>query len=265
MRPKLLLTLSDLHCGSDVGLMPPSFLTNAGNEIGHGDNAYHQWLWDCWLSMHEWAGSIIEDDSFALLINGDATEGIHHRDPAIVATFIEEHTRMAIQCLGNLVLKADEKYVVKGTDCHTANMEDYLAKQIGAVGNVAKNKWLFKMHGCLIDAAHHMPTTSRVHLELNALGMLMSNAIRGHQRASHEIPQIYARGHRHLHGLVDDGDTIAFSTGAWQALTRYGHKVATDSIPAPSAVLLDWRHVEEGQIPTIHRRKWHLPQPAIHE
>jgi hypothetical protein len=54
-------------------------------------------------------------------------------------------------------------------------------------------------------------------------------------------------------------------TGAWQMLTRHGYKVVTDSIPSPTALVLDWRDKKTGELPVPHEIKFTTPQPAIHE
>ena len=40
--------VSDLHCGSTVGLWPDGHETSTGNTIGLGKNLHQQWLWQCW-------------------------------------------------------------------------------------------------------------------------------------------------------------------------------------------------------------------------
>ena len=47
-KSELLVVVSDLHCGSDVGLLPPSSNLSTGNTIGIGKNYAQEWLWDCW-------------------------------------------------------------------------------------------------------------------------------------------------------------------------------------------------------------------------
>ena len=81
MKPQLLVVVSDLHCGSEVGLLPPEVETHSGNTVGFGSNYHQEWLWDKWTEAQERVLAVAGDDPFVLLCNGDATEGIHHRSP----------------------------------------------------------------------------------------------------------------------------------------------------------------------------------------
>ena len=157
---KLLVDVSDLHCGSVEGLAPPITQTEHGNVIGFGKNIHQEWLWQTWQEMCSRVKEIIGDTPkkyVSLIVNGDATEGVHHKNESeITVALIETHTNMASECLKPLKQMASEVFVVKGTECHTKNMENKLAEKLGAVGGMAKDKWHIRINGCLIDAAHHM-------------------------------------------------------------------------------------------------------------
>ena len=72
-RPQLLVVVSDLHCGSTTGLMPPDSENMAGNTIGFGKNVHQAWLWANWKKAQAEVAKIAGNDPLALLINGDAT------------------------------------------------------------------------------------------------------------------------------------------------------------------------------------------------
>lgn len=257
------LIVSDTHCGSDVGLLAPSFQTGKGNVITHGNNHHQAWLWQNWKSLLAEAYKIIGKDKFVLTINGDAIEGIHHRSTEMVSQKWEEHLQIATDILKPVADKAAKVLVVKGTECHTQNLEQALSDRLG--GGVAKDKHLYRMHGCLIDAAHHMGTTSRSYLEASSYSIHMGNARLNYARAGHEIPKVFLRGHRHVGGQFNDGYGIYAVTGAWQFLTRHGHKVVTDSIPSPTILVLDWRGARKGDLPRVHELRATPPQEEIQE
>jgi hypothetical protein len=254
MKPiKLAIVVSDIHCGSDVGLAPPEITTKAGNYVCHGKNLVQQWLWGMWAEGCERVAQIVGKDPAALVVNGDATEGVHHRNEASTITAsIETHTEIAEACLSPLSGLAKKTYIVKGTECHTLGMEDRLAERLGAVSGKARDKWLFEINGCLIDAAHHTSTTSRAYLEASAMSIHLGNARVNYARCGHRIPRVFLRGHRHCGGYYSDGQGMYVITGAWQALTRHGYKVVTDSIPRPTMVVLDWRGKPNDSLPTVH-------------
>ena len=263
-KPEILVVVSDLHCGSVVGLATPSTETEHGNIIGFGKNIHQEWLWDCWCKMIGEVKSFVKKSPAVLLVNGDATEGVHHRNDAdLIASAIETHTNMAVDCLNPLLKICASRLVVKGTECHTRNMENLLAEKIGAVSGKAKDEWLFQINDCLIEAKHHMGVTSRAYLEASAMSIHMGNARLNRARAGHDIPKVYLRGHRHCGGYYCDGSGVFGVTGAFQLLTRHGHKVVPDSLPSPTALILDWRGKKPNSIPTIHEIKYHVPQPEI--
>lgn len=266
MKIETLVIVSDIHCGSDVGLAPPETKTKSGNIIGFGDNHHQAWLWDNWLAAIPQVKAIIGKSSAALLVNGDATEGVHHRNEStLVAAAIETHTEMAVECLKPFKKLCRKVFVTAGTECHTLNMETVLAQKLGAVDDKAKDKWLFRVNGCLVDAAHHMTTTARSYLEASAMSILMGNARVNYLRAGHEVPKVFLRAHRHCGGHYSDGQGLFGVTGAWQMLTRHGYKVVTDSIPRPSVMVLDWRGKLAGELPTVHQIMFNPPPHEIHE
>ena len=125
-------------------------------------------------------------------------------------------------------------------------MEDVLADLLKAEKRKALEKWLVEINGCLIDATHHMPTTTRAYLEAGAMSIVLGNARVNAIRAGHQPAQIYLRGHRHCGGVFSDGAGMLAVTGAFQMLTRFGYKVVPDSIPRPSIIVLDWRGKRPG-------------------
>jgi hypothetical protein len=265
MKIQLLGVVSDLHCGSNVGLCPPEVETEAGNKVSHGDNLHQKWLWEMWQEGIGRFKKIVGKSPVALMVNGDATEGAHHRNEKDLVLAMDLHTGIAVECLRPLTKLCAKVFVTKGTECHTLDMENVLADKLGAESGRAHDKWLLEMGGCLIDAAHHMTTTSRAHLEAGAMSILMSNAALNYARSKQRIPNIFLRAHRHCGGWYSDGSGMFVVTGAWQMLTRHGHKVVTDSIPRPSIMILDWRGRPEGSLPQIHEIKFAPPQHEIHK
>lgn len=262
-RPQLLVVVSDLHCGSTVGLMPPDSLNMAGNTIGFGNNLHQAWLWENWQAAQAQVAKIAGNDPLALLINGDATEGIHHRSPEVVASLIENHCAMAAEALRPFSQRAVETLVVKGTECHTHDVESYLARLLGAREGLAREKWLFRIHGCLVDATHHIGVTSRAYLEATSMSIAMGNARLNSLRAGHEPASVFLRAHRHCGGWFSDGASMLCITGGWQFLTRHGHKVVPDAIPRPSVMVLDWRGKPEGALPQVHNLHFNPPAPEV--
>jgi hypothetical protein len=260
--PLLNLVISDTHCGSDVGLLPPLVELEDGQHIGHGKNKKQKWLWESWSDMQERALQVIGKEPFVLTFNGDLIEGIHHRSEEVVAAKIMEHITIAKEAMGGLVKRAAKVYIVRGTECHVRDLETVFAQAFDL--DKAKDIQQYKIHGCLVDARHHMSTTSRLHLEATALSVEMANLRSNLTRVGHPLPRVFIRGHRHVMGDYSDGESMILVPGAWQCLTRHGHKVVPGSMPRPSAYLLDWRGSPVGGLPATHRFVYNPPYDTYH-
>lgn len=241
------VVVSDLHCGSIVGLWPDNHITSTGNKIGLGNNLHQQWLWQCWQDKNKKIKGHFKNDPFALFINGDCIEGRHHGTSEVVAALNFDHALAAIECLKPLAQMASVVYMTAGTECHVGDWEKMIAKEIGAIW--LGDKGLIEINGTLIDIAHHMPTSSRAYLEAGAMSITMGNARQNYSRVGHRVPKVYLRGHRHTGGIFNDGSGIFMATPAWQLLTKYGHKVVGDSICRPGIGILDWRGCQNGELP----------------
>jgi hypothetical protein len=247
--PVGLVVVSDLHVGGTTALWPPDGKLESGNTVGHGDNAHQRWLWEVWQDTIKTIKSTFGDDPFALLLNGDLVEGAHHHNKEVCAAIEADHMEAAIQLLQPLSALANETYVIRGTECHTKDYERVIAKALGA--NYCGDKALIRVHGTLIDAAHHMPTTGRAYLEAGAMSILMGNARLNYARVGHELPKVFLRAHRHVGGFYSDGTAAVISTGAYQLLTRWAFKVVPDSICRPAFAILDWRNKPKNSLPAI--------------
>lgn len=259
--PKILVVLSDLHCGSDVGLLPAEVVFEDGQRIGHGSNEWQKWLWAQWLQMQQWVEDVISNDVFSLLLNGDLIEGIHHGSDEVVAAKILEHCKIAKTALHPIVNAASKVYSTRGTECHTRDLETYLMKDLGR--GKAHDFIQLDLNGVLVDARHHMPVTSRLHLEASGLAVVAANNRSNALRAGHKPARIFLRGHRHVPGFFSDGEVFVGVTGAWQGLTRHGKKVVSDSIPRPSCLILDARNTPVGALPAVHHRVFNPPQKLV--
>lgn len=258
--PLKVVCVSDMHCGSDVGLRPPEVELPNGNVNYIGNSIHQQFLWDSWLKAIEWVKTVVCDDPFILLINGDAIEGIHHGSTELVAMEWETHLAIAYHTLKPLTDLTDNILMVKGTECHTQNLENELACAIGAREGKAKNQWLFRVNGVLNDAQHHMGTTKRKWLESGEGCRIMANNRLNCLDAGHEPPRVFWRAHRHVGGYIEQSGNHFLVAGAWQFLTRYGHKVVGDSIPVPTVQFMDFTDPDF----LVHKEcRFYIDQPNI--
>jgi hypothetical protein len=254
---KIVMTFSDLHVGSTVGLWPANFHSNEGNPIGQ--NIFQKWLWTCWQDMTGWANKIIGDDSFDLVINGDIVDGIHHKTLQVMTPDLGDQVLAVKQILKPFSDKCAKLHLVKGTEAHTTTQEIHVGSALGASKNplTGQHAWDnldLVVNGTLYNFAHHISATARTYLEASAHSIMLGNLTHSRARTGKPIPKVMVRAHRHRHGIWEDGNQISAICGAWQGLTRYGYKVVPDAIPQPSVIIFDHRGLKPNELPIIHRK-----------
>lgn len=252
----MILVVSDLHCGSTVGLCPPDYATFDG--AVYGLNRIQQWIWANWQAMQdEWLPSIVGSDPFALVVNGDATEGIHHKTVQVVHADPGVHAKIAIHCLEPLAARASQTFMVRGTEAHVGHTTE---ANIGARLNAVKHPesgehsafaWNIRVNGTLCSFKHHIGTSSRLALYATQLSVTLAEEQTAAARHGHEVPTVVVRSHRHTYGMYTDGHGMVITTPAWQTLTSFGHKVVPAAVPSVGAVLLDFRNTRSG-LPVVH-------------
>ena len=254
---KKVIVLSDLHCGSSYGLLPPGIKLQEGNIVEQ--NALQQYLWNCWEDwQRDFFDKHIGDEPFALVVNGDATEGVHHGTKEIVSPDPSDHRLIALHALAPLAEKAEHVFMVEGTDCHVGNSEHKLGYDLGAV-RPSRHSFLgawrtlrLKVHGCPCMFYHHISTTKRVYLEASQLSIELRNGQLEAVRAGFEPHKVLGAAHRHRYGSYKAGDALSFVTPPWQGVTRFGRKVVPAAFCEPGVVILDWSEKEFGETPDLH-------------
>ena len=242
MSIRLLVVVSDQHVGSTIGLLRPGYSTAEGNEIGLNDG--QRWLWEAWERMRADVRKVIGKSDAALILNGDATEGVHHGTTQVVSNDPADHLGAAIYTLTPLAEMFGKVYVTRGTECHTHGMEGKLGAAIGAekcpaTGNRAADEWHLDVAGVPISVRHHISATSRAWTLGSGLGIHLAHEQLTACRVGHPRPRVLVRAHRHQHGYAEVGDSLIAVTGPWQLLTRYAHKAVPGSISEPTAVVLE--------------------------
>ena len=248
--------ISDTHIGSKVGLWPDNYRTAEDNEIGQ--TKLSKVIWDVWLESQKEMAKYLRGKKYIIVLNGDIVEGIHHATTEIYTADKDDQVEAAKQVLRPLTDKAALTVMVRGTEVHVRNDENSISKSLGLLADPENEKkasfdkiWL-KVNGHIIDVAHHMPTTSRSYLEAGAYSILMGNSRNNIARAGMELPTIFARAHRHLCGCFTDCRGLVVVTGAWQGMTRFGYKVASDSNGCfPTMAVLDFTKPGVNNLPTV--------------
>lgn len=259
---RTVVVLSDLHCGSTFGLLPPGLLAHDQNPMAL--NPVQEWLWACWLdATGRWLPSVVGADRYALVLNGDLVEGVHHGTKEIVSAEVADHQAAAMAALGHL--KPAKTYVVEGTEVHSNNREHGIAAALKAVPDpdTGKRAWprlTLTVAGTRCCFFHHISTTSRAWLEASALGIYLANEQLEAARAGEPLPAVMGCAHRHRWGYYEGAGGLAFVTPPWQLCTRYARRVVPSARTRPGMVVLDWRDRRDGELPEKHVITYGAPQ-----
>lgn len=266
-RTRLAVVLSDIHAGSTVALMPPSLTLAEQQEVRA--NALQAWYWQCWQHALKWVRAAADGDPFIVVLNGDLIEGDHHRTDQIIGRNLTDHLTCAEAVLRPLTSLASRVFITKGTECHTGDAEAALGQILQAEKNPATGRRVFDrlaldICGNRLVARHHVATTTRPWLEANGLGAELASEQLQAARNGEPMPDILCVAHRHVGGHVTTNEGLCIATPAWQGLTRFGHKAVGAARCKPGLYLLDWRTVEDGELPVVRRRIYEAPhQQAI--
>lgn len=244
-----LVVVSDLHVGCRRGLIHPN-----GVKLDDGGwykpDKLQRKIWSLWETFWlEFVPTVTQGDKFDVLVNGDVVDGVHHGATTQVSHNPIDQHRMAMDIILWLEENCSDRwsnlYWTRGTEAHvgkSAHLEEALAKEAGAVqddeGKHARYELWYRMAGGgLIQAMHHVGTTSSMAYEATALGKELAEINNECARWGLEVPDVVVRSHRHRHIEVrlpaKNTTQIAVVTPGWQAKTPFAWKIAGARISVP--------------------------------
>lgn len=266
-----LAVVSDLHCGSTIGLCGPEPV--AFDDGGSYTPSPQQgWLWEHWCAFWERVGRE-RGKWLGVLINGDAVDGDHHgtwqlvsRDPAVQLWILRR------VCEPIVALKPDAIIIVRGTEAHvgkSGGSEEAFARSLKAQRcRVVRDPttdmyshWHFVGDVCghLIDATHHGRIGQRPWTEQNAVLNLAAQVFYEHARNGVPAPTLAIRSHFHRWGDSYQAHPVrVIQTPAWQLATSYAHRVVPESLADIGGVLIQ---CETGRVPEVVPVLTKAPRP----
>jgi hypothetical protein len=261
---RALVVLSDLHIGSTVALLPPGFVTMEGNAIGQ--TPLQSWLWECWEQSNQWIAETLGKSPYGLVLNGDLIEGLHHRTTQVISPDLADQIVAAKQVLIPVAKKAKKVFVVKGTECHTGNVEAGLGTAIGAeidpdTGVAAFDRLTIDVAGVRCVFRHHIGTSVRRALSATQLSIQLAEEQVEAAVNGEVLPQVLCCAHRHKFGKYEDEKGLCVVSPPWQGLSRFAHKVVSQARTKPGVFILDWRGLPDGHLPAVHRLVFDTPHP----
>lgn len=260
-----LVIISDTHCGCKLAICPKE-----GVELDDGGrympSQFQLKLLERWdYFWDEFIPEATRNESYAVIHNGDAIDGVHHNSTTQISHNLTDQKRIAVNLLEPIVEKCGGRYYhIRGTEAHvgkSAQEEEDLAKTLGAIPN-SQNQYArydirYLLADKLIHALHHIGSTGSQAYEATAVHKELTESYLEACRWGQQPPDIIVRSHRHRnieitmptmkHG--SDGDTSsarAVVTPCWQGKTPFAWKIpgARLSTPQFGGILIRYSNKE---------------------
>ncbi len=249
-----LVVISDLHAGCRVGLCPSGGVTldDGGTYL---PSELQLKLWRMWLDFWtEFVPRATRGEPYAILVNGDAIDGVHHGTVTQVSHNLTDQVRIARDILEPVVAKAAGGYYhVRGTEAHagkSGQCEEELAETLGAVptpeGQYARYELWKHLGGHLVHALHHIDGGGGC--EAAAPSRELQDTWAESARWGRRAPDVLVRSHRHRYikvatangrvagsgrGRVPTTTAMCVVTPGWQGKTPFAWKTAGGRIRSP--------------------------------
>ncbi len=242
---KNIVVISDLHSGCRMSLCPPTGARMDGGGT-YMPSALQGKLWLIWREFwDEWVPVATKGEPYAVVINGDIVDGVHHKSTTQISQDTEDQADIAFELLEPIAKKCEGNFfMTRGTEAHVGQSgvdEEKLAKRLGAkkneVGQRARFELWLKIGKRLVHFAHHIGTTGSMAYETSAVMKEMSEMFADSCRWGNQMPDIIVRSHRHRHIEVrvptQNGYGIGFVTPSWQLRTPFSYKIPGGRVALP--------------------------------
>ena len=220
-----------------MGLCPPGPV-NLDEGVAYGPSRVQQQVWEWWQAFWgEWVPTVTKGEPFAVAVNGDAIDGVHHNAVTQISHNLADQSVIAEACLRPIVEACEGRfYMVRGTESHVGKSgqeEERLARSLGAipneVGQHARYEMWVRLGRSLCHLAHHIGTTGSMHYESTAITKELTEAYVEAGRWNDEPPDVVVRSHRHRNAEVRvqtyKGFCTSCVTAGWQLKTPFAYRI----------------------------------------
>lgn len=269
------VVVSDLHCGSIYGLLPPGF--KAFDGTARQQNTGQEYLWRCWMDFASRAKAV--KPAF-VIVNGDCVDGPQRRNEGSELSLVSpsDQSKAAIDSLTALkrIAPGAKWFFTQGTPYHVGSWgaaEEEIARGLDAeaypsVGTGIRCRevlWL-EADGVLLEAAHHISVATGFYRLTPLDREAQWSALTG-KDASKGIPKadLLIRSHVHFFSYGEHASKQILTTPAWQLQTRYMRKNSVHRMhPDIGGVILeiDGSLKKKGEAPVDVRKELYGLPPA---
>lgn len=250
-----LVFLSDIHAGSNVGMLHPDGV-QTDDETWIYPSKPQRWLWEKHEQMIADVDAITDGYTRCLFLNGDLTEGVHHRTHQILSPDKGVHIQAAADVLsrGILRLPFESVHLIRGTPAHVDNaagLEKSVAAKLNHMGypvqrHPASNSFVWpyvyaEFDGLLVDVRHHGRAGQREHTRKAYSALYAQDIWQSHVADGRRPPDIAVRAH--LHRFIDSGPdhrgiTRAIQMPCWQLRTQFIYRIGAETLPDIGVVVI---------------------------
>ncbi len=243
------IVVSDLHAGCRLGLCPIGGvqLDDGGRyEPSELQQKVYSWWREFWL---EWVPMVCRDEPFAVVMNGDAMDGVHHGSVTQISHNLVDQERCAFELLKPIVNFCEGRYFhIRGTEAHggkSGQMEERLAEKLGAIpdkdGRFARWELYLKIGEALAHITHHIGTCGSLAYETSAVQKELEQSFVEAARWGQEPVNVIVRSHRHrnietrFRARIRNRPTFATAcvTAGWQLKTPFVYKIVGGRVTLP--------------------------------
>lgn len=239
-----LVVVSDLHVGCQLGLCPPKGMAQDAGGIYTPSSLQRKVLehWDYF--WQKWVPKVTRGEPYAVLVNGDLVDGVHHRSVTQITHNIDVQRAACYELLAPVRDGAADMYIVRGTEAHSGQSgqdEEAIGRLLGAHktqdGKFSRYSLWLKVGDCTVHASHHVGTTSSTAYESSAPSRAQSAMFENAGRWAAPLADVVIRSHRHTHVLTMKptarGYGIVFTTACWQLPTPFVYKKSPEQAEFP--------------------------------
>ncbi len=259
---KYLVVIADLHIGCQLGLCHAD--GHALDDGGHyAPNKLQRVVWSWWEEFwDEIVPNLCRNEPFAVCLNGDALDGVHHQATHQWTHNLADQAKAAEKILRHVVERCEGRYYhIRGTEAHSGPsgaQEEALATTLGAIPNEAGQRAQYELWarvgGGLAHITHHIGMGD----EMAALRLEWTRACLEAGRWNYEQPDWLVRSHQHrtcqIKIPIHKGFATACITPGWQLKTPFAYRVAgaRQSLPQIGGCVLRG----DGDKPELDSKCW---------
>lgn len=268
-----LVFVSDLHCGSKVGLCPPHKIRLPEADGGwYLPSPQQRMVWNRWRYFWDaFVPDVTRGEPYGVVLNGDVMDGDHHNTPTIISRHLGVQADIALECLESVRKSCGGRlWFVGGTEAHAGQSwaeEHRLAQQLQAVpdefGNVVRGELWITCGPWLGNVAHHIGATGSAAYESTGLAKELNDIYAEAARKAERPPDFVVRSHRHRRYEIrvprPRQDAICFVTPGWQLRTPFSARTVGGRVTTPQLGGVVVRH-HEGVLFT-RPETWYVKRP----